>query len=141
MKAKIVNHPEMRTWIEEGRPYDWIVGQYADRYGVTLTVAAVASYRFRHQLTRRQVRDRDLIPWQVEKDHRNVYLLEMLRLEARVRAGAPLSDREKQRHQEFRTNLAIARAVVHYVPDSVDGFQYVPRLAQDDDIIRRPTTR
>lgn len=29
-------------------------------------------------------------------------------------------------------------AVVHYDPDTEEGFFYVPREPQDDDIIRRP---
>jgi hypothetical protein len=137
-RGKIRNHQEMRDWIESGQKYNWIVDEYQRKYNEEITVAGVASYRSRHGLTRRQVRADDLVPWFVEEPHRNLYLLEMLRLEARIRAGAKLSERELKRNRNFRENLAAADAVVHYDPTSEAGFYYVPRLETDDDIIRRP---
>jgi hypothetical protein len=63
----------------------------------------------------------------------------MLRLEARQRVDAKLSDRERHRLALFRANLAENDAVVHYDPDSENGFYYVQRRdGVDRDIIREP---
>lgn len=137
-RGKVRNHQEFRDWIESGKKYDWIVGEYKRKYDEEITPAMVASYRSRHGLSKRQVRHDDLVPWFVEPPHRNSYLLEMLRLEGRVRAGEELTGRAAKRHRDFRENLAAKNAVVHYEPNSEDGFYYVPGEEGDDDIIRRP---
>jgi hypothetical protein len=63
----------------------------------------------------------------------------MLRQEARQRVDAKLSDRERHRLALFRANLAENDAVVHYDPDSENGFYYVQRRdGVDRDIIREP---
>lgn len=136
---KIVNVDEARAWIVEGKSYQWIIEQYRERYDVETTVAMWSNFRRRQGVSTRNVRDEGLIPWRVEAPHRRAYLAEMLRLEARARADAKLSDRERHRLGLFRANLAENDAVIHYDPESENGFHYVPRRAGiDHDLIRVP---
>ncbi|WP_199589169.1 hypothetical protein [Blastococcus sp. TF02A-26] len=62
----------------------------------------------------------------------------MLRLEARARAGEPVREIDASRHRNFMRRLAEEDVVVAYDPHSAAGFRLVPRLPDDDDIVRRP---
>jgi hypothetical protein len=137
-KSQVQNHQELNAWITEGRPYSWIIDKYQEKYGITLKPTMLANYRRRHGLPPRNVRDDKLIPWYVKPEHRKLYRVEMLRMVARMRAGAELTEREQTRVTSFLENLRAANAVITYEPASEEGFYYVPRLPEDDDIIRRP---
>jgi hypothetical protein len=137
--SKVVNVDEARRWILERRSYQWIIAQYRERYQVETTVTMWSNFRRRQGIETRNVRDESLIPWRVERPHRGAYLAEMLRLEARQRVDAKLSDRERHRLGLFRASLAENDAVIHYDPDSENGFYYVQRRdGVDRDIIREP---
>lgn len=140
--SKIVNVDEARRWISEGRPYSWIIETYRDKYGVESTPAMWSNFRRRQGLEARHVRDENLIPWRIEEPHRGAYLLEMLRYEARRRAGNQMRPIEERRLASFRQNLANTDAVVHYEPESDVGFHYVPRREGiDQDLIREPARK
>jgi hypothetical protein len=138
--SKVVNVDEARRWILQGKSYPWIIHQYRIRYGVQTTPAMWSNFRRRQGIEIRTTRDGDLIPWRVAPQHRGSYLLEMLRKEARIRAGNGLNQRESHRLALFKENLAGAGNVVHYEPAS--GFRYVPRRPGVDlDMIREPARR
>ena len=45
--SKVVNVDEAKRWIVEGRSYQWIIGQYRDRYQVDTTVTMWSNFRRR----------------------------------------------------------------------------------------------
>ena len=65
----------------------------------------------------------------------------MLRVEGRVRAGMEIRPTDAERHATWRRRLDEMNAVVHYDPDTDEGFFYVPREKGDTDIIRRPRAK
>lgn len=143
-KRKIVDEGEVRDWIEEGKPYRWMVSEYDRKYNLPVSVSMFSEFRSTRGLTRRVVRDPELIPWMVKPEHRIDTILANLRTEARVRAGeAPedLSYGVRTRWQAFKRRLEEGDLVVHYDPDTEDGFFLVPRQPEDTDIIRRPKRR
>ena len=137
--SKIRDEAEAVRWIEEGRTYAWIVEAYLRKYDVETTLSMWSNFRRRRGLSRRIVRDDQLIPWSVDVAHRWAYPLMMLRFEARRRAGAPLGPEDARRLDSWRRDLTSRDAVVLYDAQTPDGFHLVPREAGDEDIIRRPT--
>ncbi|ATI18730.1 immunity repressor [Streptomyces phage Daudau] len=137
-KRKIQDETEVIRWFEEGRTYEWMTEQYLEKYGIKTGASMWGNFRRRRGLDRRIVRDDDLIPWFVKEEHRWAYPLAMLRTEARRRAGKELSDTDKGRLDSWLSMLETENAVVHYDPETDDGFFYVPRQPEDDDIIHRP---
>jgi hypothetical protein len=138
---KIQDEGEVIRWFEEGRTYHWMVDEYKRKYNIETVPSLWGNFRRRRGLDRRIVRNDDLIPWHVKPEHRWLYPVAMLRIEARSRAGAPLNDDEKKRLASWKQMLSDNNAVVHYDPDTDEGFFYVPRSQGDDDLIHKPKVK
>jgi hypothetical protein len=140
-KRKIVDEAEVLRWFEEGRTYAWMQAEYLRKYDVDTVSSMWSNFRHRKGLDRRIERNDDLIPWAVERAHRWAYPLQMLRAEARRRAGmenpAPVQDRLNG----WLANMRRDNTVVEYDPSSEDGFSYVPRGFADADLIRVPESK
>lgn len=136
--GKIVNESEVIRWFEEGRTYQWMVEEYRRKYNIETVPSLWGNFRRRRGLPRRITRDDELIPWFVKEEHRWAYPLAMLRQEARRRAGRPVSKTWADKLDSFLRNLAEEDAVVHYDPDTEQGFFLVPRQPGDTDIIHEP---
>ena len=136
---KIVDESEVRRWFDEGRTHAWMVEQYRDKYGLEVVGSMFGNFRRRRGLDRRSSRDDDLIPWAVEPRHRHQYPVTMLRQEARRRSGLPVTDNYATRLRSWLLDLHDRQQVVDYDPST--GFTYVPRSADDSDIIRRPSRK
>lgn len=138
---KIVNEQEVIRWFEEGRTYAWMVEEYRRKYNIETVPSLWGNFRRRRGLNRRIVRDDELIPWHVLPEHRWAYPVAMLRVEARRRAGAAMTDDEAKRLKNWKAFLEEENAVVHYDPETEEGFHYIPRQPGDDDIIHRPARK
>jgi len=140
--TKIQNEQEIIRWFGEGRTYRWMVDEYARKYGIAVGTSMFGNFRRRRGLDRRITRDDDLIPWEVELEHRWSWDIQMLRLEARDRAGIrSLSGEERHRLMAWKQGLERDGLVVDYDPTTIRGFLRVSREANDDDLIRRPRCR
>ncbi|GAB3213584.1 hypothetical protein ACQEU5_19900 [Marinactinospora thermotolerans] len=138
---KIVDEQEVIRWFEEGRTYAWMVAEYKRKYNIETVPSLWGNFRRRRGLERRIVRDDDLIPWHVLPEHRWSYPVAMLRVEARRRAGAKISKDEAKRLENWKAFLEEEDAVIHYDPETKDGFHYIPRQPGDDDLIHRPSRK
>lgn len=137
--SKIQDEQEVIRWIEEGKTYAWIVEEYLRKYNIETVPSMWSNFRARRGLERRIARNDDLIPWEVNREHRWAFPLAMLRVEARRRAGMPLRDVDAKRLASWKDSLADANAVVHYDPDTEEGWFLVPRRKGiDTDLIRQP---
>ena len=137
--SKIVDRGEVRRWILDGRTYAWMAQEYARKYNVDVRPTMFSNFRRREGLARRSVRDDELIPWHVKTEHRWAYPVVMLRTEARRRAKNELDDVEATRLEGWLAKLAENDEVVHYDPDTEQGFFYVPRRPNiDRGLIREP---
>ncbi|ATI18893.1 immunity repressor [Streptomyces phage Animus] len=137
-KRKIQDEQEVIRWFEEGKTYQWMIDEYKRKYNIDTVASMWGNFRRRRGLDRRITRDDDLIPWFVKEEHRWKYPVAMLRVEARLRDGQELSETDKARLESWKEMLEEEKAVVHYDPDTEDGFFYVPREASDTDLIRKP---
>ncbi|WP_263729944.1 hypothetical protein [Cellulomonas sp. SG140] len=139
MTSKIVDEGEVIRWFNEGRTYAWMSQEYERKYNIQTVPSMWGNFRRRKGLTRRIVRDDNLIPWHVLEKHRWSYDLAVLRMEARKRAGATLSPDDERRLELWHQRLAEGDLVLHYDPDTEEGFFYVPRRKGVDlDVIREP---
>ncbi|MEV4642784.1 hypothetical protein AB0J80_36130 [Actinoplanes sp. NPDC049548] len=136
---KIQNEDEARRWIEEGKSYPWIILEYKRKYGIETTAAMWSNFRNRNGIEIRYVRDDNLIPWRINDRDRRRYAVEMLRMEARRRAGVEMTPDELQHLESWKAGLAEKDLVVHYAPGTEKGFYYVKRRPGiDNDLIREP---
>ena len=62
----------------------------------------------------------------------------MLRVEGRRRAGREIRPQDEARLPSFKRDLTERGLVVHYDPDTEQGFFYVPARPEDADLIRVP---
>ncbi|AWY07595.1 immunity repressor [Streptomyces phage Yosif] len=138
---KIQDEQEVIRWFEEGRTYAWMVEEYKRKYNIETVPSLWGNFRRRRGLDRRLTRNDDLIPWHVKVEHRWAYPLAMLRAEARLRDGKELSEVEQGRLDSWKTMLTEENAVVHYDPDTEEGFFYIPRQEGDTDLIHAPKVK
>lgn len=137
--SKVRDLPEALGWLREGRTYQWIVDEYLRRYGVQTTVSMWAVLRRRHGIERRIVRDRNLIPWEVNPAHRHRHAVSMLRAEARKRAGMSLTSKAAGSLKAWLDRLDREGVVVHYDRATSEGWRNLPRRDGIDlDLIREP---
>lgn len=137
-RSKIVNEQEVLRWFEEERTYAWMSQQYLEKYNLVMTPSAWGNFRRRRGLPRRITRDDALIPWLVKEEHRWAYDLTMLRTEARQRAGFELTEDAAKRVESWKEMLEEQGAVVHYDPDTEEGFFLIKREPGDHDLIHEP---
>ncbi len=138
-RAKIQDEAEVVRWFEEGRSYNWMVEEHDRKYHVLLTPSAFSNFRVRKGLSRRIAREPNLIPWEVNPEHRWAYPLAMLRVEARRRSGFKVRASDAERLESWKQGMAEDGVVVHYDPDTEQGWWYVPRRAGVDlDLIYEP---
>lgn len=138
-QSKVQDLSEAVGWLQEGRTYRWIVDEYVRKYGVQTTVSMWSALRRKHGIERRIVRDRRLIPWQVDPRHRHPHAAAMLRAEARRRAGRLLRAKVASSLDTWLDRLARDGTVVHYDRALTSGWSYVLRRDGIDlDLIREP---
>lgn len=138
-QSKVQNMQEALRWLEEGKTYQWIVNEYRRKYHIETTISMWAALRRRSGIDTRIVRDPDLIPWAVKPEHRHSHAVSMLRAEARRRAGKSLTPMMDDMLSVWKQGLERDDAVVHYDPDTEEGWWYVPRREGiDTDLIRVP---
>lgn len=137
--SKIQDEQEVLRWFADGKTYEEMSRIYLEKYNIETVPSMWGNFRRRHGLTRRIVRDDTLIPWRVKPEHKHAFYVQLLRWEARERAGAPLRDRDRHDLTTFRERLRREKLVVDY--DEAEGFRLVSRLPSDRDIIRRPRVR
>lgn len=136
--TKIQDRQEVLRWFAEGRTYAWMIEKYREKYGIETTQPMWSNFRSRNQIPRRIARNEELIPWGVKEEHRYNQIVIMLRQEGRRREGLPLTKDYEARVDAWLKMLEEEGVVVHYDPETEEGFFYVPREDGDDDIIRKP---
>lgn len=136
---KIQDESEIIRWFEEGRTYRWMCEQYLTKYNLQVQPSMFGNFRRRHGLPRRYVRNDTLIPWAVKQEHRWEYPVMMLRLEARKREGKSIGEENEGRLAAWHRHLDETGSVLHYDPDTPEGWFYVARRKGiDQDVIREP---
>lgn len=141
MPVKTLPDGEVRRLLKAGRGPTEIVNALREQ-GIDVTPNAITMWARRHDIAPRTRRYDTLLPWTLNPRHKHLYAAKMLRLEGRRRAGAVLLEPQMRQLETWRRRMdeaAPGGVVVHYLPDSVDGFVYTPRRPGiDTDLIRVP---
>ena len=137
--SKIQDEQELLRWFAEGKTYREMKELYLSKYNLDVGTSMFSNFRRRRGLDARIVRDETLIPWQVLPQHRYAYPVMNLRHEARLRAGEEITPRMQAQLDGWKRNLEADNVVVHYDPETEQGWWYVPRRdGIDTDLIREP---
>lgn len=137
-KMRDVN--EFRRWYDAGHSYRWMADEYKRKYGDTVAPTMFSNWRIKLGLRPRlAVRDRRIIPWDVREEHQTLLPMRMLQLEARRQRKLALTPLQLRRHESWRQKLEEGNLVVHYEPETEQGFFYVPRReGVDTGLVRVP---
>lgn len=116
--------------------------EVADRFGVTQPAVNRAIWRGRiKDITYdRAATDESGVPWHpIKPEHRSRYLVRMLRAAARRDRGEKSAPVLEAQLDSFLKQVDDMDFVVHYDPDTEDGFFRVPRrVGVDKGLIRDP---
>lgn len=118
--------------------------EIAETYGVS--ESAVWKALMRAGYTEPLATYKDILPWEIEEKHKATAIMERFRSIVKQRKGAPLRPQEELLLNKWLKDLEANELVVNYHPaapansaSTKGGFYYVPKAADDDWIIRRPT--
>jgi hypothetical protein len=140
--AALLPDSKVRRLVREGLGNQEIVDRLRQEDGIEVTSSAISVFRSRHGLPPAPGRHDDLIPWRVKREHASLWAAKVLRWESRRRSGETLNERAQRRLDAFLQRLVNEDAVVHYEPESAEGFWLVPRRhGVDADIIRDPAVK
>jgi hypothetical protein len=117
----------LARWLELGMTQEQMRDRIEEETGVRVGKSTISAALSRAGLTHR-VRYDDMIPWpRIKVEHNAHYALTQLRIGARIARGLPVKSGDRHRYENWVKDLDEAGAVVHYDPDTIDGFFYVPR--------------
>lgn len=118
--------------------------EIADTYGVS--ESAVWKALKRAGYTESMATYKDILPWEIDDYHKATAIMERFRSIVRQRHGGALLPEDERKLEAWLRDLEANELVVNYHPlapandaSSKGGFYYVPKEADDDWIIRRPT--
>lgn len=122
------------------------LGEIASKYDVTegavwnvLHVAGETNDRYTYK---------EIVPWEIEPEHRALQLMEQFRRIVRLRHDLPLTDVDKRRLVKWLRTIRQDQVIINYHPDAPGGeenaaspvkggFYYDPRVAADGDALLR----
>ncbi|PFG18523.1 hypothetical protein [Serinibacter salmoneus] len=138
-RSKIQDLDEVKAWFDAELPYAEMIRRYRNSYGIETTATMWSNWRRKLGYPTRLDRQALLIPWAVSEEHRALAPIQALRGIAARRAGL---DRDKARialGAQWEHALDEAGLVIHYDPDTEQGFFLVPAREDIDlDVIREP---
>jgi len=138
-RGKIVDHSEVDRWIEEGRTFRWMAEEYLHKYALEVVPTMFSNYRARRGFPRRLTWNDELIPWEIKVEHRWGKPVWALRTEAKLRGGVRVPEDSAERLRKYKDQMDEDGVVIHYDPDTEQGWWLLPRRPGVDlDMIRVP---
>ena len=139
-RRKIQNVAQFIRWYNEGLSYTEMADRWMKENDDVITPTAFSNLRIRLGLgPRLATRDRDLIPWDVREQHLVLLPMRMFHAKTRRDRRLPVNPDQLQRLLEWEKLLKEQNLVVHYEPNTDQGFFYVPaREGIDNGLIREP---
>jgi hypothetical protein len=112
--------------VERGMSHAEIAERVSQDTGYTVARSTVSAALHRHGDTQPLKKYTQEIPWDVKPEHQAHYAARMLRLLGRRRAGIKNSEANDKRLDAWLSRLERDEAVTVYLPESTDGFYYIP---------------
>ena len=135
MPAKILpDRDELKKMLDRGMTHAEIAAFVSQQTGHHVRRSTVSAAVHRAGLSGQAKRYADTIPWTVRQEHLTAYPARMLRLLGRRRAGLQNSTEQDARLDSWLETLRENAAVVAYVPDTEQGWWYVPGAPTKDGV-------
>lgn len=123
-----LNVKEAEQMLRAGKSQTYVAETFTAR-GEPITQAAIsrAIANGRINLDTGRGRQRAGVPWRLKPEHRHLHAARMLRAAARVDQGLDIGPSLVPQLESWKNGLLEEDAVIHYIPDSEEGFWRVPR--------------
>ena len=126
-----IDRATLKRYVQLGLTQEEMVVRFREETGETRGRAAFAVAMSRYgvkSIKRRETKVfSETLPWRVKAEHANQYPARMLRALGRREAGAKLPKAEAKRLDSWLKDLDEDNAVIHYDPDTPQGFWRVAR--------------
>lgn len=140
MGAPLLPEHRVKKLTEQGKTPTEIAKILLEQDHLQVTPNSISMWRKRHGYPPLKLAGpKALLPWAIKSEHVTLHWAAMLRAEERLRDGRKLTELTEKRLKSFKQTLEENDAVVHYDPDTVQGWFFVPRRhGIDKDLIRDP---
>ena len=139
MSAQKLNDKEVEALLRSGWSQMQVVRMYRDK-GVDVTQSAISQAITTGRIKVDTGRSTGGVPWKLKLEHRHFNNARMLRTQARLDRGLPIGQTLAPQLNKWRAALIAENSVIHYDPDTDEGFWHVPRRPGVDRWwVREPT--
>lgn len=126
MGAQKLDDREIEQMLRSGKTQIEVVRIYAER-GITIRQAAISMAIAAGRIKVDTDRNTGSIPWKLKPEHRHLHAARMLRTQARLDRGMDVGPSLARQVKSWREGLEMEDLVIHYDPDTPEGFWRVPR--------------
>lgn len=123
---KKIDDSEVEQLLRSGWSQMRVVRLYADR-GLIVSQSAISQAITAGRIKVDTDRGTSGVPWRLKPEHRHRHAARMLRTQARLDAGKTIGSTLAVQVESWRAGLELEDSVVHYDPDTPEGFWRVPR--------------
>lgn len=126
MPAEKVQLSEILALLHQGKSHQEIADILSERHHVDYKRSSVSARIARAGKSKPLKQYDEEMPWQVRLEHHTAYPARMLRLMGRRRSGKKNTPANDKRLDGWLARMKRDGTVVVYLPDSPDGFHFIP---------------
>ena len=131
MSTQKLDDSEVEQLLRSGWSQMRVVRMYRAK-GIDVTQSAISQAISTGRVKVDMGRSTGGIPWTLKPEHRHRHAARMLRSQARLDNGHPIGATLVTQVEQWRRGLEAEDSVIHYDPDTDEGFWRVPRRAGVD---------
>ena len=138
MPGKILPDHLVQRLLREGKSYGEVVRYLEEHENIVVTRQAISAWRKRRG-DDMSFLSPQAMPWKLRDEHRQLEPAKVIRWHARVERGDALTPADQRRYDRAMAHLREHDAVIHYDPDTEQGWFLVPRReGVDTGVVRDP---
>ena len=126
MSTQKLDDSEVEQLLRSGWSQMDVVRMYASK-GIDVTQSAISQAISTGRVKVDTGRSSGGIPWTLKPEHRHRHAARMLRSQARLDNELPIGQTLVAQVDQWRRGLEVEDSVIHYDPDTDEGFWRVPR--------------
>ena len=126
MSAQKLDDSEVEQLLRSGWSQTRVVKMYRER-GVTVSQSAISQAISSGRIRVDTDRTTGGVPWRLKAEHRHLHAARMLRTQARLDRGMEIGVSLTKQVESWRSGLEAENSVIHYDPDTTEGFWRVAR--------------
>ena len=126
MSAQKLDDKEVEALLRSGWSQVAIVEMYRQR-GIDVTQSAISQAIASGRIKMDTNVSTGALPWPLKPEHRHFHAARMLRTQARLDKGMEIGLTLRRQVETWIEGLELEGSVIHYDPDTEEGFWRVPR--------------